>query len=56
MENERTTDKRSDKFGEIKTCSPKHSNCQLCKYKDFPMESEACKYCAKNNKGTEYYV
>lgn len=47
---------RCDKFGVIKTCSPKYSNCQLCRYKDYPQNSDVCTHCIKNNKGTEYYI
>ena len=46
---------RSDKFGTIVSCSPKYSNCQLCKYEKEPQNSEVCIHCAKHNKGTEYY-
>ena len=45
----------TDKFGTIMTCSPKYSNCQLCKYKEEPQDSKVCTYCAKYNKSTEYY-
>ena len=45
----------TDIFGTIMTCSPKYSNCQLCKYKNEPQNSDVCTYCAKNNKSTEYY-
>lgn len=45
-----------DKFGVIMTCLPKYSNCQLCKYKDEPQDSEVCIHCVKNNKRTEYYT
>lgn len=45
----------TDKFGTIMTCLPKYSNCQLCKYKEEPQDSEVCTHCAKHNKCTEYY-
>ena len=45
----------SDIFGTIMTCSPKYSNCQLCKYINEPQNSDVCTYCAKHNKSTEYY-
>ena len=49
-------DERCDEFGVIRTCSPKYSNCQLCRYKDYPQNSDVCTHCIKNNKGTEYYI
>ena len=45
----------TDIFGTIMTCLPKYSNCQLCKYKTMPQNSDVCTYCAKHNKSTEYY-
>ena len=45
----------TDIFGTLMTCSPKYSNCQLCKYKTMPQNSDVCTYCAKHNKSTEYY-
>ena len=45
----------TDIFGTIMTCLPKYSNCQLCKYKEMPQNSDVCTYCAKHNKSTEYY-
>ena len=45
----------TDIFGTIMTCSPNYSNCQLCKYKNEPQNSDVCTYCAKHNKSTEYY-
>ena len=45
----------TDMFGTIMTCLPKYSNCQLCKYKNEPQDSDVCTYCAKHNKSTEYY-
>ena len=45
----------TDIFGTIMTCLPKYSNCQLCKYKNEPQNSDVCTYCAKHNKSTEYY-
>jgi hypothetical protein len=48
-------DNKTDKFGIIMTCLPKYSNCQLCKYKEEPIDSEVCIYCVKHNKNTEYY-
>lgn len=45
----------TDIFGIIMTCLPKYSNCQLCKYKNEPQNSDVCTYCAKHNKSTEYY-
>lgn len=46
---------RTDLFGIIMTCSPKYSNCQLCKYRTMPQKSAVCTYCAEHNKRTEYY-
>ena len=46
---------RTDIFGTIMTCLPRYSNCQLCKYKNEPQNSDVCTYCAKHNKSTEYY-
>ena len=45
----------TDIFGTLMTCSPKYSNCQLCKYKTMPQNSDVCTYCSKHNKSTEYY-
>ena len=45
-----------DRFGYKSKLDKKYSNCQICKFKDLPQESQECTYCYENNKENEYYI